>query len=60
MMGHREVLSGGNEYDVFSRRCRRILAMRASTIASVKASFNRRIRRAQKIMVRLSKEHDTV
>lgn len=53
MMGHREVMANGDEQDAFSRRVRRMLVKRPGKIARIKALFNRRVRRTQKIMERI-------
>jgi hypothetical protein len=45
MMGHREKLTGGDEYDAFSRYWRRFLNMNRHPI---KAMFSRRVRRKEK------------
>lgn len=56
MMGHREATRNGDERDTFSTRCRRIVSRRAGKHARVKVAFNRRIRRASRILVRLSRD----
>ena len=53
MMGHREPLKGGDEYDVFTG-WRKVLkyTSRAGVCRWVKAKFNRRMRREAKSEIR--------
>lgn len=52
MMGHRETLRGGNEYDAFTR-WRRVIIWKSGEIKAIKKRFNRRIRRREKILIRM-------
>jgi hypothetical protein len=45
MMGHRERLSGGDEWDAFSRRAKRYLHWRPGERARIKRKFNKRQRK---------------
>lgn len=47
MMGHREKMAGGDEFDCLSRRARRvhICLKRAGVCKKIKAKFNRRVRK---------------
>lgn len=47
MMGHREKMSGGDEFDCLSRKARRvhICLKRPGVCKSIKAKFNRRVRK---------------
>ena len=48
MMGHRESLHGGFEWDALSHRGKRIYAWRPGQRKQAKRRFNRRIRRLAK------------
>ncbi len=48
MMGHREKLHGGDEWDAFSRRSRRMLRWKSKEVAKIKARFGRRIRKMRR------------
>ncbi len=47
MMGHREKMKGGDEYDAFSRKARRIFVGldRPDAVKKNKKNFNRRVRK---------------
>lgn len=44
MMGHREELKSGDEYDALTR-WRRYVGYRAGTVKAIKRGFNKRVRR---------------
>jgi hypothetical protein len=48
MMGHRERLYGGCEFDAFTRGWRKYLVKKAGKFKKIKVRFNRRIRRLEK------------
>lgn len=52
-MGHREKIKGGDEQDVFSG-WRRVLCytQRSGVTKAIKAKFNRRVRREQRVDLR--------
>lgn len=45
MMGHREKLKGGDEYDHLRRGSRRVVSHEAGVAAATKRRFNKRQRR---------------
>ncbi len=45
MMGHREPMKGGGEYDALSHRAKRFYGWRAGVRKWLKRKFNKRIRR---------------
>jgi len=45
MMGHREKLKGGDEYDLLRRGSRRVNPHRAGQVSALKRQFNKRQRR---------------
>jgi len=47
MMGHREELKSGDEYDALTR-WRKYVGYRAGTVKAIKRKFNKRIRRESK------------
>lgn len=51
MMGHREKIKGGDEYDALHRRSRRIVVGldRPGVIKKAKKRFNRRVRKDAKL-----------
>jgi hypothetical protein len=49
MMGHREHLRNGDEWDAFSRRARRIVGFGRGVLGRIKRSFHKRTRRNAKI-----------
>lgn len=51
MMGHREKLSGGDEWDALSHRAKRFYFWRAGMRKLAKRKFNKRIRRLAKVAV---------
>ena len=53
MMGHREKIKGGDEYDAFTN-WRRVLCYtrRPGVTKSIKAKFSRRVRRELKVELR--------
>jgi hypothetical protein len=57
MMGSRGIKSG-NEYDVHSRKARRILTLRPSEIRAAKRSFNKRMRKIARAAVRKESPFD--
>lgn len=52
MMGHRERLKGGDEYDALTKTGRRYLRFRPGEAKAAKARFARRTRRAAKQQAR--------
>lgn len=52
MMGHRERLVDGAEYDAFSRRARKLHTARAGQRKAIKRKFNKRARRLARQEVR--------
>jgi len=47
VMGHREPLKSGDEYDALTR-WRRVCSYRPGTVKAIKRGFNKRIRREAK------------
>ena len=45
MMGHREKLKGGDEWDAFSRYVRSIMHWRPGAVRRIKRRFHKRVRR---------------
>lgn len=45
MMGHREKMKSGDEYDALTMKGKRVHGFRARQRASIKRKFNKRIRR---------------
>ena len=56
MMGHREKLKGGDEWDALCRRSRRILLWKPGQVKAIKRIFNKRQRREAKLTARSSME----
>ena len=52
MMGHREKLKGGDEFDALTKTGRRYVRFRAGEAKAVKVKFSRRTRRAAKQQAR--------
>lgn len=48
MMGHREPMKGGDEYDALSKRAKRFHKWRAGVRAWIKRKFNKRVRQDSK------------
>lgn len=53
MMGSRKP-KGGDEYDALSRKARRVLTLRPSTIRAAKRTFNKRTRKEARAVARAS------
>jgi hypothetical protein len=56
MMGHREHLSGGDEFDAFSPTWRRMLNWRRGELKKVKRTFAKRARKETLEALRLRPE----
>ncbi|MGJ2408931.1 hypothetical protein ACR8FJ_22470 [Salmonella enterica subsp. enterica serovar Paratyphi A] len=58
MMGHREKMKGGDEYDAFSRRARRIVVGidRPGVTKRMKQKFNQRVRKLARLAVQSGDE----
>jgi len=54
MMGHREKLVGGAEWDAFSRRARKLHYWAAGEVKAIKKRFHRRIRRLARLALKTS------
>ncbi len=50
MMGHRERLKGGQEYEALSHRYRRVVNLGAGLVKESKRTFNKRVRKSAKWM----------
>lgn len=57
MMGHRDRLIGGQEWDAFSWRARRVVHLGRKVLRHTKVKFNRRARKeAKRESLNLSRE----
>ncbi len=60
MMGHREKLHGGNEWDAFSRRSRRMLSWGRGELKCIKRKAGKRARKTAKlVLIANSRINDT-
>jgi hypothetical protein len=53
MMGHREELRGGDEFDALCRRTKRLLHWRPGVRRTLKRQFSKRIRRGARLAAEL-------
>ena len=44
MMGHREKMVGGDEFDLLPRRARRVMRAKRGEIKGIKRKYNKRVR----------------
>jgi hypothetical protein len=49
MMGHREPLISGDEWDYLTRKGRRIVSARSGQISRIKRAFNKRVRKTARL-----------
>lgn len=60
MMGHREPLRSGDEYDYLTKQGRRVIRPKAGKFSRVKRAFNRRVRKTARLAAQLAQFRNVV